>query len=255
MGLNSTPKLSANGYLVRVVDIRPSVYSPNAPLYVSDTRRRSLAFFILMLILSVIVVFGAYASPPTDLSQYYVVFIFPVLAVIGAYGYMKATRVELHENFVRIFGRRGGPNRDLPYSELTLGPLISAGGGYSFKIYSKQSPKALCAVRNVRLENMDTTLYSFIQARGNPVTPSTTIPIMKNPVPRSFWKRHPFMVTALVVLVVMMAGSLFFWSVSGPRGTPPVDVDIGIGFFLGGIFALIGLNVARNIVVRRQTER
>jgi hypothetical protein len=241
------------------------LYSANKPLYVSDPRRSLLIVFVIFALLSAFIIVVSYYQiqssglSSTDLRAYFYAFLLPIFTAGIGYSLFRATRVEFYENFARVVGRRGAINRDFHYPDLDLGPLIGGGrGSYTFRISQKGTPKPSWRVSNARIRGLNTTLYSFIQGQATSVAKPTAVPVTTTsaaPITSgSFPRRHPFMIAALLTLALMVVGPYYFWSISGPQGTPFIDIEIGSALLFGGIMVLLALSFVRGYLLSRQTD-
>ncbi|HEV2120471.1 MAG TPA: hypothetical protein VGS11_10275 [Candidatus Bathyarchaeia archaeon] len=156
-----------------------------------------------------------------------------VLFAYCIWRYIRVIRIEFYDHFVRVVGKGGTANIDVPYSDLEVGPLTRTGRSWShsFKISLKgRSERKEWDVQNAKLRSANTTLYTAVQehianVRGAPsVAPiPSAIP---GPVPQSRIKQ-PWLV--LLIIGFLMIASSFFLSAALAGGL----------FIFGLIFILI----------------
>jgi hypothetical protein len=234
------------------------LYSAEKPFHVSDPREGILATTVFLAILSIAFFYLTYvwwtAGILSDPRWYLIDILFPFLTVGSGYGYIRVARVEFYDDFARVVGNRGRPDKDIKYSGMELGPLTGGGrsGSITFDISVKGEAKPKWQVWNAKVEGLGMTLHAWIQERMTGSGQPASI-LMAGKSPPSFLRRHPFMITAFVAISVMVMG-IYFWSIPGTVDQLRLYSEIGSATIFGGAMVLILVWIARRIALDRQTS-
>jgi len=156
--------------------------SAQKPFYVSRKRWLSLALGIASASVALFITYGLVGvevvsrtqggPPPPAVSIVILGFFALVLyggAALGAWRFVKSSRIEFYDGFARVFALEKRGRRDVPYSQLEVGPLririVRTAVSFHFD-FGTADGAGLWDVDDQMGRGADQTLYAFLREKG-----------------------------------------------------------------------------------------
>ena len=166
---------------------------------------------------------------------------------------VKARKLEFYEGFVRLIGKGGTSDQDYAYDQVTVGALFKIRFSYNF-ILSINAPKRplVFHLRNQRIRGTDQSLYEWMKdtdAEREKLTPEI---LSAQSAKSKLSYVVPLGILTGIAMIVL--GPWVFWSINTPRGTPLIDIEIGVGLAVAGLILIAAILVFRGYQNARYTS-